>query len=253
VSPLPAGFAALRFPPQEDRGSGQEILEVELADGRVERMRIHEYARVYAVPGLYEEVVQRRLQCLAPATVAGLLASGADALGWSRGDVRVLDLGAGNGVSGEALRACGLSPVAAVDILPEARDAALRDRPGLYAAYLAADLLALSEDEARALRELRPNAISVVGAVGVGHLPAAALAAALELVEGDALLAYGMEPNLDAPASPEEREVADLLEGLRRAGRLRELRRESYRHRLTAAGGERRAEAGVVHITAGER
>lgn len=245
------GFAAVRFPLQEDRGSAEETLEVEHADGRTERMRIHEYERVFAVPGLYEEVVQHRLACRAPGIVAELMATGADALGWDRGDVRVLDLGAGNGVSGEALAAVGLRPVAGVDILPAARDAALRDRPGLYATYLAVDLTALSDADARALGDLRPNAISIVGAVGHGHLPAAALSAALGLLSGEALLAYGMEPSLDEPTAAAAAEVAELIDALREEGRLRELQRRPYRHRLTAAGGVRHAEAAVVHLRPG--
>ena len=42
------------------------------------------------------------------------------------GDVRCLDVGAGNGVSGDALRAAHLTPVVAVDVSPVAKAAAER-------------------------------------------------------------------------------------------------------------------------------
>ena len=51
-------------------------------------------------------------------------------------ELRAFDLGAGNGVVGEELRARGVTVVAGADGVPEARDAAHRDRPGLYAHYL---------------------------------------------------------------------------------------------------------------------
>ena len=52
-------------------------------------------------------------------------------------DEAVIDIAAGNGVSGEALAAQGLHPVLGTDIVPAAREATLRDRPALYDEYLA--------------------------------------------------------------------------------------------------------------------
>ena len=69
--------------------------------------------------------------------------------------MRVLDIAAGNGVSGEALAAAGLRPVLGTDIVPSAREAALRDRPGLYDQYLILDLLALTDGERAAVTALQ--------------------------------------------------------------------------------------------------
>ena len=92
---------SVRFPEQGTGGPDEEAFEVTFDDGRVERFTMHDYGRVYAVPGLYEEVVQRMLGCATPDVVARMVADAAT------GDVRVVDLGAGNGVSGEALAAAG--------------------------------------------------------------------------------------------------------------------------------------------------
>jgi hypothetical protein len=200
----------------------------------VERLRIHEYARVYAVPGLYEEIVMRRLGCRTPARLAGMLAQAAGELGLDPAAVRVLDVGAGNGVSGEALAAAGLDPVVGLDLLPEARAAALRDRRGLYGAYLAADLTALAPDEVAAVRAARPNAMACVGSVGGGHLPPEAVAAGLALLEPPRLLAYAFDVAFGADP------LAPLLDG------ARELRRGRALHRRTVTGGERIWEAAVV-------
>ena len=224
---------SVHFPPQETGGPDEETFEVTFDDGRIERFTMHDYGRVYAVPGLYEEVVQRMLGCATPDKIAELLARCAT------GELRVLDLGAGNGVSGEALAAAGLRPVVAVDLEPEARAATLRDRPGLYDLVLTADIAALDDDDAAAVRALRPNALTLVGALGNDHVAPAGLAAAASLLTDDALIAY---------AYPDYEDDATLQAALADLGALAELERERYVHRRTAAGGERTWEAVVVRL-----
>jgi hypothetical protein len=227
----------VRFPPQEPGGPDEEAFEVAFADGRVERLTMHDYGRVYAIAGLYEEVVQRILQCATPARVAALLARAARGLGWALDDVRVLDLGAGNGVSGSALEEAGMRPVVAVDIEPAARLATLRDRPGLYELVLTGDVRSLGPD----VRALCPNALTLVGALGSDHVGVEDLSAAARLLEDDALVAY---------AYPEYESDAELRVALAALGEVTELGRERYRHRRTAAGGERVWQAAVVRVQA---
>jgi predicted RNA methylase len=226
----------VRFPPQEQGGPDEETFEVAFPDGRVERMTMHDYGRVYAVPGLYEEVVQRMLGCATPDRVAALLARGAREAGWAPGDVRVLDLGAGNGVSGEAVAAAGMRPVAAVDTEPAARAATLRDRPALYDLVLTGDVAAL---DGAAIRTLRPNALALVGALGDEHVDATGVRAAAALLEPDALVAY---------AHPDYEDDAALRSALAELGEVAELHRERYVHRRTSSGGERTWEASVVRL-----
>ena len=127
-----------------------------------------------------------------------MLAMAADRLGWARGDVRVLDIAAGNGVSGEALAAEGLGErgLYGTDIVACAREAALRDRPGLYGQYLTLDLLALTDAQRSQLTGLRANALSCVAPVGErpSELPPAALRAAAGVLEPDALVVYMHDP-----------------------------------------------------------
>jgi predicted TPR repeat methyltransferase len=229
----------VRFPNQATGGPDEEAFDVTFPDGRVERFTMHDYGRVYAVPGLYEEVVQRMLECATPDRIAALLAGAAAAIGWAPQDVRVLDLGAGNGVSGEALAAAGLRPVAGVDLEPEARPATLRDRPGLYDLVLTADIGALADEDAAALRALEPTALTLVGALGNDHVGLEALQAAARLLTADALVAY---------AYPDYEDAAALRTALERLGGVEELARERYVHRRTASGGTRTWEAVVVRL-----
>ena len=218
---------------QADPEIGNEVIRIRYDDGRTEELRLHDYERLYALPGVYEQIVQDRLGCRSPAELAGMLAGAADALGWARGDVRVLDIAAGNGVSGEALAAEGLRPVLGTDIVPSARAAALRDRPGLYDQYLTLDLLALTDGERATVAGLHASALSCVAPVGEaeGELPPDALLAAARLLAPDALVVYMHDPQRDATdrLTPEAWAAGAGAEA-------QELQRRRYLHRRTVNG-----------------
>ena len=225
---------SVRFPEQETGGPDEEAFEVTFDDGRVERLTMHDYGRVYAVPGLYEEVVQRMLGCATPDVVARMVADAAT------GDVRVLDLGAGNGVSGEALAAAGVRPVVAIDTEPEARRATLRDRPGLYELVLTGDVSALrpagggrdpsaAPERADARRRARQRPRGARGPCGGGRA-------------ADRRRARSPTPIRTT------RTTRRCVQRSGELGEVTELARERYVHRRTASGGERTWEAAVVRL-----
>jgi hypothetical protein len=231
------GFTA-ELAEQSDPEIGSEVIRVRHDDGRVEELRLHDYERLYALPGVYEQIVHDRLGCRSPAELAGMLVHAADALGWEPGDLRVLDIAAGNGVSGEALAAAGLHPVLGTDIVPSARAAALRDRPGLYDQYLTLDLLALTDGERAAVAALHANALSCVAPVGAdaAELPPEALVAAAGLLAADGLVVYMHDPHRGVPdAMTAEAWAAGL--GWGGTGiQAQELERRRYVHRFTVNG-----------------
>ncbi|HEX4009396.1 MAG TPA: hypothetical protein VHX62_05285 [Solirubrobacteraceae bacterium] len=220
---------------QDDPRIGDEIIRVRHGDGRVEELRLHDYERLYALPGVYEQIVQERLGCRSPHQLAAMLGAAADELGWRRADMRVLDIAAGNGVSGEALAAEGLMPVLGTDIVDSAREAAVRDRPGLYGDYLTLDLLALTDAQRAGLIGLRANALSCVAPVGeiASELPPAVLVAAAGLLEDDALVVYMHDP---APGVPDPVTAERWRAGLGEGTDARELARARYVHRRTVNG-----------------
>ena|SRR5450755_900833 len=231
MSDMPAFTVSLDVP--AGRSPDQEEVVVRFADGRLERVRVQDYQRVYAVPGLYEAIVSDTLRCRSPDRVASMLAQAARSQARPPQPLRVIDLGAGNGVSGEALIAHGLKPVVAIDIEPAARAAALRDRPDTYDAYLTADILALTPAQVGAIRGLAPNALACVGAIGLDHVPPGALPAALGLLDDDALLAYAL---LVTNATTDAAEIFAGLRATADGWRIEELARERYQHRLTVTG-----------------
>ncbi len=225
------GFAA-ELPGQADPEIGHELVRVRHDDGRVEELRLHDYERLYSFPGLYEEIVQERLGCRSPQVIAAMLAAAVDSVGWDRAATKVIDLAAGNGVSGEALTAEGLRAVLGTDVVASARDAALRDRPGVYDQYLTLDLLATTSSQRQAIAALSANALNCVAPVGphAGQVPAPVLIEGAKLLAPDALVAHMHDPIFGDPDAI----TSDLWGEI--GFSVRELERRRYVHRRTVNG-----------------
>ena len=216
--------------PTPDRSQSEEefLLHRSGAAGDTERIALHDYATVYAVPGLYEEVVQRRLECASPATVASALA---EAAGEQVTDLRAFDLGAGNGVVGEELTARGMTVVVGADGIPQARDAAHRDRPQLYRHYLVGQRLDSSEVR-HLITDEGLNALVTAGAVGQGHVPVEALGKLWDAFPSGSYLALTVS-DVDGRS-----DLADVETTLAQRTATRILIRRHFRHRVSMAGAE---------------
>ena len=154
-------------------------------DGDRRRIRFHDYDEIFSVPGLYEAIFHDHLECQSPTAVCDLLAEQVEAAGGDMAALSALDVGAGNGLVGEALQDAGVETLVGVDILVEARGAAARDRPGLYVDYLVCDLTALDGDERERLSAQRPDCLTTVAALGFDDIPPQAFATAYDLIAED--------------------------------------------------------------------
>lgn len=194
------------------------------------QIRFHDYDELYSIPGLYEKVIYDVLQCESPKTVCGLLAKELRAEGDSPDALRVLDLGAGNGMVGEELAGLGANYIVGVDIIDEAAKAARRDRPDVYDHYHVADLTDLTEDEEAALQGHRFNCMTCVAALGFGDIPADAFTTAFNLVDDGGWIAFNIKE--DFLEHSEKSEFATLIRGMKDRGTLNLLARHRYVHRL---------------------
>ena len=111
--------------------------------GRTERIRLHDYHEIYRIPGLYECLFCKRLQYRSPEVVVSLLMGEVEKSSFRAHELSVLDIGAGNGLAGEWLRAKGVTSIVGMDIVPEALKAVRRDRPDVYDEYYVEDLIGL--------------------------------------------------------------------------------------------------------------
>ena len=173
----------IQFPPQNAKDLAQdEVFFYVVEDGDKIRLRFHDYARIYERPGLYEQLFYDRLKCTSPTRVADILRRTVEAHGQDVTALRVLDLGAGNGMMGEALKRHGVSRLVGVDIIPEARDACLRDRPGMYDEYYVADFTDIDAELREDIREWQVDCLTSVAALGFGDIPPRAFVQALQFV-----------------------------------------------------------------------
>jgi SAM-dependent methyltransferase len=206
--------------------------------GETERIRFHDYGRIYGIPGLYEQLFYEQLRCQSPAEVCGALAAELERAGADPAGLRVLDLGAGNGMVAERMAELGAPTIVGVDILPEAAEAAERDRPGVYDDYLVEDLTALSDEGRAALTAPRFNCLLTVAALGFGDIPPAAFATAFDVVEDGGWVALSIKEDFlrDGDGSGFARLLHELIDD----GRLEVLVRRPYLHRLAARGSDLR-------------
>jgi predicted TPR repeat methyltransferase len=221
------------FPEQPGDQQDCERFEVTI-DGERRVLRCHDYGAIYEIPGLYEAVFRDRLRCCSPEVVCGLLAevlaSEHEVPSW----LRVLDLGAGNGMVGEQLRELGVGTLVGADLLPEAATAAARDRPGLYDDYLACDLTNLRAWQRSRLTGYRFNALVTVAALGFDDLPPAAFVSAYNLVESGGWIAFNLKE--DFLDEDDESGFASLVERMSTDGLIDFRARRRYPHRLSVTG-----------------
>ena len=226
----------VRFPAQtpEDLSQDQEWCEVTI-DGEPRKIRFHDYGRIYEVPGLYEHIFYEKLKCESPTVVSDLLAEAIREAGQDPAEMPVLDLGAGNGIVGEALRARGFAEVVGVDIIPEAGEAARRDRPDVYADYFVCDMTDPGEEIQAKLEARRFQVMTSVAALGFGDIPPEVFTAAYDLVEDGGWIAFNIKD--DFLGEEDESGFQDLIRGmLRGRGGIEQRGRRKYRHRLDVAG-----------------
>jgi predicted TPR repeat methyltransferase len=226
----------IKFPPSEVAAMlGQSEAYFDLDDGTGgSRVRFHDYEVIFTHPGLYEQLFHRHLRCASPRTVVGLLEHVLSGLGETFDALRVLDLGAGNGMVGAELISRGVERVVGVDILREARAAAERDRPGVYDAYFVADLANLSPETELELSRFSCNALVSIAALGFGDIPPAVFQKAVSLTTPKAWLAFNLKDSFFS--NDDHTGFASLIKRLITDGQIEVFHLERYRHRLSVAG-----------------
>jgi SAM-dependent methyltransferase len=220
--------------PDGNRDQDAEWCWVSVNGAPRRRVRFHDYAEIYAIPGLYERLFYEELRCASPSTVCGLLGEVLEQSERQASDLRVLDLGAGSGMMADELDRLGVDHIVGLDILEEARQAADRDRPGLYDSYIVADLCDPDAATDRALRAGNLNCLTSVAALGFGDIPPSAFANAYDYIAPGGLVAFTLRDRFleDADTSGYRRLVDRML----RESVARPLARRRYRHRFSTRG-----------------
>jgi len=223
----------IRFPKRSELDQDQEWCEVEV-DGSWQRIRFHDYNDVYNVPGLYETIFYRTLRCNSPHQIVQLLNEVLVEHNFPTDDLRVLDVGAGNGMVGEALQTLGTRNIVGIDVIPEAKEAADRDRPWVYNDYLVADLTQLTGEQMQRLRDHDFNSMTTVAALGFGDIPPEAFGTAYNLVNDGGWIAFNIKE--DFLRETDCSGFAGLIQQMTRKGLIQLEMYKRYCHRLNIAG-----------------
>ena len=225
----------IQFPPQDAHDLEQDEVTFFLIEGdRKLRLRFHDYDQIYLRPGLYEQVFYDRLKCTSPKKVGEILKRTLDASEQNFTELRVLDLGAGNGIMGEVMKGYGVARLIGVDIIPEAKDACYRDRPSIYDQYYVADFTHLKPELIDEISDWSIDCLTSVAALGFGDIPPSAFFQALCFVNTGGWVAFNIkETFLDkSDMSGFSRFIRELIF----SEYLDIYHMERYRHRLSMEG-----------------
>lgn len=203
-------------------------------DGNREKIMFHDYARIYSSPGLYEQIFYDRLRCKSPTVVTDLLHKATQSYQEMFTELRILDLGAGNGLVGEALKRYGVARLVGIDIIPEAKEATFRDRPGMYDEYYVEDFTKIDEKTMGELNDWSFDCLTSVAALGFGDIPAEAFIQAVNLVRKDGWVAFNIKDSF--LRSSDESGFSNLVRKLILSDLFEVHFIERYKHRLSMEG-----------------
>ena len=225
----------VQFPPIESQELGQdEVFFYLVENDQKVKFRFHDYSEIYKRPGLYEQIFYDRLKCNSPAKVSEILQQAIRASDRLFTQMRVLDLGAGNGMMGEELKRVGVARMIGADIIPEAMEATYRDRPGVYDEYYVEDFTNLSDKNKEDHSDWGINCFTTVAALGFGDIPPKAFYQGLSFVQNGGFVAFNIKKTfLD---HSDQTGFSRLIRELIFSEYLTLHHLELYRHRLSMDG-----------------
>ena len=225
----------IQFPKPESSNLHQDESYFYLeGSGGQRKIRFHDYDEIYQMPGLYEQIFYDRLKCTSPAKVATILESAVRQSGDNFTELRVLDLGAGNGMMGEELKKHGISRLIGVDIIPEAYEATIRDRPGLYDEYYVEDFTNLDKDREDDIASWQCDCMVTVAALGFGDIPTKAFIEAYNIIKTEGWVAFNIKQSFFDVS--DESGFSKMIRELTFSSYLDVHHIELYRHRLSIEG-----------------
>lgn len=225
----------IQFPKTESSRLNQDEVYFYLQGSESKRkIRFHDYDAIYQVPGLYEQIFYDRLKCNSPGKVSSILEAAIRQSDDKFSQLRVLDFGAGNGMMGEELKKHGVARLIGVDIIPEAYEATVRDRPGLYDAYYVKDFTRLNDQDREELASWQCDCMVTVAALGFGDIPTKAFIEAFNIITPQGWLAFNIKESFFDSA--DKTGFSTMIRELIFSKYLDVYHIERYRHRLSIEG-----------------
>lgn len=225
----------IQFPKKKTHSLSQDEVFFYLQEEETQKkIRFHDYDKIYQVQGLYEQIFYDRLKCTSPGKVTSILQSAVKQSDDNFTELRVLDFGAGNGMMGEELKKHGVSRLIGIDIIPEAYDAAVRDRPGLYDDYYVADFTKLDDDTRWEITSWQCDCMVTVAALGFGDIPPKAFIEAFNIIKSEGWIAFNIKETFFHTS--DESGFSKMIREIILSEYIDVYNIERYRHRLSIEG-----------------
>ncbi len=202
--------------------------------GTWRQVRFRGDARLWEWPGVYERLVRTQLRGNAPGAVCHLLDRQLRAAAKPVTDLRVIDLGAGNGWMGEELSTLGVRQVVGIDASAAAAIAAERDHPDVYQSYLVLDMRRLSEGQRDELMNYDFNCLVSVDALAADEPAPNAFTEAFNLLAPDGWVAFHL--NAETAEGGRDSRFARTIHRMIQSGAMNVTTQQRYRHRFTTHG-----------------
>ncbi len=146
--------------------AGKEHFRVTLNDGTSININVWEYGKMYEHPFLYDIIFGDILKLNAPVDLISYFTEIIDNKEPDK-KFRVLELAAGSGLAGRELKISGKTELlVGIDILEQARTAALRDQPSIYDDYFVLNFESLSNHDMKLLSSYNFNCFFVTTGTG---------------------------------------------------------------------------------------
>lgn len=225
----------IRFPENWEVSTQGEEYFFLIHQGEERLLKLHDYAEIYTVPGLYQYLLVDQLSDRSPHTLSSLLIDQVIQAGWTAADLRVLDMGAGIGISGYHLLQRGVTAIVGLDILPEACAAAQREYPQVFQAYYVLDLIHLSPDMRLRLQNHQFNCLMCCSALTC-HLPQSAFIEAFNLIEDGGWIAFNINQAKLQPENSQTTDFYSFYDSMIQRGHFQVYCTHRYQHRLSLDG-----------------
>src|SRR5262245_20034179 len=202
--------------------------------GALRQVRFRGDSRLWDWPGVFEHLVRSLLRGNAPGALCHLLDRQLRAASVRPTDLRVIDLGAGNGWMGEELSALGCGEVVGVDSAPAAAAAAERDHPDVYRDYLVLDMRRLSEAQRDELMAYDFNCMVCVDPLAAEEPAPNAFTEAFNLLAPEGWTAFHL--NAGTAEGGRYSRFARLVHRMIQSGAMTVASQQRYRHRFSTYG-----------------
>lgn len=203
-------------------------------DNNTYKIRFHDYVELFKRPGLYEQLFYLRLKCMSPQKVTEILEKAVKQSGDTFSELRILDIGAGNGMMGFELSKHGIARMIGVDILKEAADAAIRDYPGIYDDYYVINLANLDTQTKEIMDTWQINCLTSVAAIGFDDIPPKAFANGYNLISSGGWVAFNIKDSFFE--NKDESPFSKLIKEIIFDDYFEIYHLEKYRHRISIDG-----------------